>query len=186
MLVCSAAFLVGLWKIDNGIGQTAMIALSGFAIGLVVSNCAARDSIDLYRPVTPNIISLASTRVPPSLTSLAVSITLGELSSNKQGHRLNRQITAFGLAGAGAGPTIFAVAVEDNGLKWLPLAVVSIHSMLIPRFSIFCQIVLCAITAAGFFTLPSNAENTKVRRPALIQLESGSNLSITKTVEIRD
>jgi len=43
MLVCSAAFLVGLWKIDNGIGQTAMIALSGFAIGLVVSKlCCAR------------------------------------------------------------------------------------------------------------------------------------------------
>ncbi|CAE6363149.1 unnamed protein product [Rhizoctonia solani] len=78
-----------LWAVNSTISNWIAIAVAGFFLG----------------PNTPGILSIISTRVPPSLKGITVSITIG-----------------LGLVGATLGPLLFGVAVGkvSLGLRVLP------------------------------------------------------------------
>ncbi|KAF8599583.1 MFS general substrate transporter [Ceratobasidium sp. AG-I] len=92
--LCGA--LVGLWRVRAAASDWLMIGVAGFFLG----------------PNTPGILSIVSSRVPPSLKGIVLSITIG-----------------LGLVGATLGPLLFGVAAGKVGLQVLPPVIIVLASI---------------------------------------------------------
>ncbi|KAG8690190.1 hypothetical protein FRC11_013253, partial [Ceratobasidium sp. 423] len=94
LLLASASGAIGLlWAVNSTASNWIAIAIAGFFLG----------------PNTPGILSIISTRVPPSLKGIVVSITIG-----------------LGLVGATLGPLLFGITVGkiSPGLRVLPPVII--------------------------------------------------------------
>ncbi|KAK4704915.1 hypothetical protein P7C70_g1287, partial [Phenoliferia sp. Uapishka_3] len=92
LLLASASGCLGVvWGVRSVPVDAVALVLVGFFIG----------------PVTPKVLSAVSTRVPPSLKSSVVSLTIG-----------------LGLIGSSVGPLIFGVVAGKGGLASLPAVLI--------------------------------------------------------------
>ncbi|EUC56936.1 MFS transporter [Rhizoctonia solani AG-3 Rhs1AP] len=99
LLLVSMCGAIGLlWTVDSTPSNWVAVAVAGFFLG----------------PNTPGILSIISTRVPPSLKGIVVSITIG-----------------LGLVGATLGPLLFGITVGKigPGLRVLPPVIIVLASL---------------------------------------------------------
>ncbi|KEP51119.1 MFS transporter [Rhizoctonia solani 123E] len=99
LLLASMCGAIGLlWAVDSTPSNWVAVAVAGFFLG----------------PNTPGILSIISTRVPPSLKGIVVSITIG-----------------LGLVGATLGPLLFGITVGKigPGLRVLPPVIIVLASL---------------------------------------------------------
>ncbi|GAA5902344.1 uncharacterized protein JCM6883_001375 [Sporobolomyces salmoneus] len=87
MLACACVFLSIIWAVKSIAVNAVAIVLVGFFFG----------------PVTPRVLSAVGARVPPSLKSSVMSLTIG-----------------LGLVGSACGPLLFGLAVGGGYLGALP------------------------------------------------------------------
>ncbi|GAA5830612.1 hypothetical protein JCM3766R1_002781 [Sporobolomyces carnicolor] len=87
MLVAACVFLAVIWAVHNFIVNAVAAVLVGFFFG----------------PVTPAVLTAIGRRVPPSLKSSVMSLTIG-----------------LGLVGAGCAPLLFGIIAADRHLAALP------------------------------------------------------------------
>ncbi|GAA5969714.1 hypothetical protein JCM3765_001215 [Sporobolomyces pararoseus] len=87
MLASACVFLSVIWAVKNYIANAIAVVLVGFFFG----------------PVTPRVLSAVGQRVPPSLKSSVMSLTIG-----------------LGLVGSACGPLLFGLASGRGGLGALP------------------------------------------------------------------
>ncbi|KAL7413871.1 major facilitator superfamily domain-containing protein [Mrakia frigida] len=90
------SFLTVLWRVADLAADTAAIVLTGVCLG----------------PITPNIISLTTSRVPPSLKSSVVGILIG-----------------LGLIGSALGPLFIGLAAQKTGLEMLPVVLIVVSGI---------------------------------------------------------
>ncbi|KAI5477526.1 MFS efflux transporter [Pseudohyphozyma bogoriensis] len=91
MLCITSAFLAVMWAVKNAVVDAVALAMVGFFIG----------------PVAPRILSTVSNRVPPSLKSSVMSLSVG-----------------VGLLGSSGGPLLFGIIAGNGGLKTLPAVLI--------------------------------------------------------------
>ncbi|KDN40756.1 hypothetical protein RSAG8_07931, partial [Rhizoctonia solani AG-8 WAC10335] len=99
LLLAAMGGAIGLlWAVDSTPSDWIAVAVAGFFLG----------------PNTPVILSIISTRVPPSLKGIVVSITIG-----------------LGLVGATLGPLLFGITVGkiSPGLRVLPPVIIVLASL---------------------------------------------------------
>ncbi|QRW18317.1 major facilitator superfamily transporter [Rhizoctonia solani] len=98
LLVATGGAIGLLWAVNSTVSNWIGIAVAGFFLG----------------PNTPGILSIISTRVPPSLKGIAVSITIG-----------------LGLVGATLGPLLFGITIGKvkPGLHILPPVIMVLASL---------------------------------------------------------
>lgn len=87
MLASACVFLSVIWAVKSYIANAIAVVLVGFFFG----------------PVTPRVLSAVGQRVPPSLKSSVMSLTIG-----------------LGLVGSACGPLLFGLASGRGGLGALP------------------------------------------------------------------
>lgn len=87
LLASASVFLAIIWAVHNYIVNALAVVACGFFLG----------------PVTPQVLSVVGKRVPPSLKSAVMSLTIG-----------------LGLVGSAVGPLIFGIAAGRVGLGALP------------------------------------------------------------------
>ncbi|CEQ42750.1 SPOSA6832_04601 [Sporobolomyces salmonicolor] len=91
MLAAASAFLGVIWAVQNFVVDAVAMVLVGFFFG----------------PVTPKVLSVVGSRVPPSLKSSVMSLTIG-----------------LGLIGSSVGPLLFGVVAGHGGLASLPAVLI--------------------------------------------------------------
>ncbi|GAA5960836.1 hypothetical protein JCM21900_002299 [Sporobolomyces salmonicolor] len=91
MLAAASAFLGVIWAVKNFVVDAVAMVLVGFFFG----------------PVTPKVLSVVGSRVPPSLKSSVMSLTIG-----------------LGLIGSSVGPLLFGVVAGHGGLASLPAVLI--------------------------------------------------------------
>ncbi|GAA5895004.1 hypothetical protein JCM5296_000935 [Sporobolomyces johnsonii] len=91
MLAAASAFLGVIWAVKNFVVDAVAMVLVGFFFG----------------PVTPKVLSVVGSRVPPSLKSSVMSLTIG-----------------LGLVGSSVGPLLFGVVAGHGGLASLPAVLI--------------------------------------------------------------
>ncbi|CAE6441808.1 unnamed protein product [Rhizoctonia solani] len=98
LLVATGGAIGLLWAVNSTVSNWIGIAVAGFFLG----------------PNTPGILSIISTRVPPSLKGIVVSITIG-----------------LGLVGATLGPLLFGITIGKvkPGLHILPPVIMVLASL---------------------------------------------------------
>lgn len=114
MLAAAASFLGLLWAIKQYQVNAVMLVLIGFFLGyaLLCEPTGLQLTLLRNRPVTPKVLSVISARVPPSLKSSAMSLTIG-----------------LGLVGSAVGPLFFGfVAGKGFSAVSVPL-VLDDHSL---------------------------------------------------------
>ncbi|KAI5477518.1 hypothetical protein MNV49_006305 [Pseudohyphozyma bogoriensis] len=106
MLALASACLGAMWAVRNVAIDAVALVLVGFFIG----------------PVTPKVLSTVGARVPPSLKSSVMSLTIG-----------------LGLIGSSVGPLLFGVVAGKGGLGSLPAVLIGASAiaacswMLVPK-----------------------------------------------------
>ncbi|CEL55801.1 Bypass of stop codon protein 6 OS=Saccharomyces cerevisiae (strain ATCC 204508 / S288c) GN=BSC6 PE=1 SV=1 [Rhizoctonia solani AG-1 IB] len=102
LLVAALSGAIGVfWGVNSVPLNWLMVGAAGFCLG----------------PNTPGIVSIVSSRVPPSMRGIVISVTIG-----------------CGLIGATLGPLIFGVIVGRVGLKVLPPIVIGLAFLAIIMF----------------------------------------------------